>query len=82
MVLAGTLFGSFYSLSTRSLFNAELISSSLGVGTLACAISNSFWTLLAARAVTGAGGAGILTLSSIITTGKFCSSFSIDVSHD
>ena len=39
-----------------------------GLGTLACALSNSFWALLAARAVTGAGGAGILTLSSIITT--------------
>lgn len=43
----------------------------LGVGTLGCTMSNSFWTLLAARAVTGAGGAGILTLSSIITTGMF-----------
>lgn len=42
--------------------------SSAGFGTLGCALSNTFWTLLAARAVTGAGGAGILTLSSIITT--------------
>ncbi|KAL7414504.1 major facilitator superfamily domain-containing protein [Mrakia frigida] len=45
-----------------------LAGSLFGVGTLGCAMSNSFWTLLAARGVTGAGGAGILTLSSIITT--------------
>lgn len=39
-----------------------------GLGCLGTALSTSFSALLVARGLTGAGGAGILTLSSIITT--------------
>lgn len=38
------------------------------LGTIVCAFSTSITTFLVGRAITGAGGAGILTLSSLITT--------------
>ena len=76
MVLAGALFGAsrlLGSTSPSALSPVLACSPSCpnlvaGLGTLLCALSTSLWTLLFARAITGAGGAGILTLSSIITT--------------
>lgn len=42
--------------------------SQTGVGTIACSLAPSMGWLIAARAVAGAGGAGLLTVSSVITT--------------
>lgn len=39
-----------------------------GLGTIGCSVSPSMGWLIAARAVAGAGGAGLLTVSSVITT--------------
>lgn len=39
-----------------------------GVGTLACGSSPTMGALIASRAVAGAGGAGLLTVASVITT--------------
>lgn len=39
-----------------------------GIGTIGCALSRSMGTLIAWRALAGAGGAGLLTVSSVITT--------------
>lgn len=39
-----------------------------GLGTLGCGLSPSMGYIIAARAIAGAGGAGLLTVSSVITT--------------
>ncbi|KAJ9096351.1 hypothetical protein QFC21_005172 [Naganishia friedmannii] len=39
-----------------------------GLGTIGCSLAPSMGWLIAARAVAGAGGAGLLTVSSVITT--------------
>jgi hypothetical protein len=45
-----------------------LLTTRAGLGTIACSLSPSMGWLIAARAVAGAGGAGLLTVSSVITT--------------